>query len=170
MSVVLLSAWTTVSFNISFPHLSLSLSLSLVPTHTFLISPLPPLSLRRYLFSGSFDATVSIWDIGVPGREAFAQVVGRLVGHESKVKAVAWHAASRTVLSGGDDYKLIAWNTKSGQPQRTQAFSLFSSSLSLFSSLFTHGFLSLWGLFWLLNLNSVSLSLIFLLSLSSRHA
>lgn len=29
---------------------------------------------KKYLFSGSFDATVVIWDIDVPGREKFVKV------------------------------------------------------------------------------------------------
>ena len=69
---------------------------------------------RKYLFTGSFDTTVIIWDIGAPGRERYGRVAGVLRGHTGKVKGVAWCAETKTLFSTGDDKTVRMWDVGQG--------------------------------------------------------
>ena len=69
----------------------------------------------QFLFSGSFDKTVAVWDVGAPQKEASAKVVGRLVGHKDKVKAVVYASGFSRALSAGDDCRILVWDTKAGE-------------------------------------------------------
>jgi len=60
---------------------------------------------KNWLYSGSFDSTVFVWDIG--GRQGR---VWELHGHNSKVTALAYSHNHTRLLSAGEDGKLVNWD------------------------------------------------------------
>ncbi|XP_070538975.1 WD repeat and FYVE domain-containing protein 2-like [Ptychodera flava] len=60
---------------------------------------------RRLLFSGSFDQSIIVWDIG--GQQGTAY---ELQGHTEKVQALAYSSQSRQLFSGGADNRIVIWN------------------------------------------------------------
>jgi len=60
---------------------------------------------RNWLYSGSFDTTVFVWDIG--GRKG---TVYELHGHRGKVTALVYSAAHSRLLSAGEDSRLVCWD------------------------------------------------------------
>ncbi|XP_056004187.1 uncharacterized protein LOC125660208 [Ostrea edulis] len=60
---------------------------------------------RSLLFSGSFDESVIVWDIGSKQGTAF-----ELQGHHDKVQALVYASGSKQLLSGSDDSILGIWN------------------------------------------------------------
>ncbi len=67
------------------------------------------LSGRLLLASGSDDQTVRIWD-GVTG-----ECIQSLVGHNSRVWAVAFSPDSKTLASGSDDQTVRLWDVETGR-------------------------------------------------------
>ncbi|XP_074657477.1 WD repeat and FYVE domain-containing protein 2-like [Tubulanus polymorphus] len=59
---------------------------------------------RSLLFSGSFDQTIIVWDIGGQQGTAF-----ELQGHHDKVQSVIYAASTKQLLSAGDDNALVIW-------------------------------------------------------------
>ena len=60
---------------------------------------------RSLLFSGSFDQSIIVWDIGGQQGTAF-----ELQGHHDKVQTMIYCAVSKQLLSSGDDCMLVLWN------------------------------------------------------------
>ncbi|XP_072033651.1 WD repeat and FYVE domain-containing protein 2-like [Amphiura filiformis] len=60
---------------------------------------------KKLLFSGSFDQSIIVWDIGGQKGTAF-----ELQGHAGKVEALAYSPRSRQLFSGGDDTRIVIWN------------------------------------------------------------
>merc|ERR1712158_292716 len=60
---------------------------------------------RNWLYSGSFDCSVFVWDIG--GRRG---TVYELHGHRSKVTALVYGAEHRRLVSAGEDSRLVCWD------------------------------------------------------------
>lgn len=60
---------------------------------------------RNWLYSGSFDCSVFVWDIG--GRRG---TVYELHGHRSKVTALAHSGEHGRLLSAGEDSRLVCWD------------------------------------------------------------
>ncbi|KAG8222020.1 hypothetical protein J437_LFUL002781 [Ladona fulva] len=60
---------------------------------------------ERLLFSGSFDHSVIVWDIG--GRKGTAY---ELQGHHKVVSALCYASAAKQLVSGGEDSILFFWN------------------------------------------------------------
>ncbi|KAK7466552.1 hypothetical protein BaRGS_00037336 [Batillaria attramentaria] len=60
---------------------------------------------RKLLFSGSFDQSVIVWDIG--GRQGTAF---ELQGHKDKVQGLAYIHASKQLVSASDDCILGMWS------------------------------------------------------------
>jgi len=60
---------------------------------------------KNWLYSGSFDCSVFVWDIG--GRKG---TVYELHGHRSKVTSLAYSAEHNRLLSAGEDSRLVCWN------------------------------------------------------------
>ncbi|XP_060073051.1 WD repeat and FYVE domain-containing protein 2-like [Ylistrum balloti] len=60
---------------------------------------------KSLLFSGSFDQSVIVWDIG--GRQGTAF---ELQGHHDKVAALAYSTGCKQLISGGDDMVLGIWS------------------------------------------------------------
>jgi len=71
--------------------------------------------IRRYLFSGGFDKIVCIWDIGFPGKERMAQLVGKLKGHNRTVRSVVELSSCKRVASADGEGRIIVWDTTSGK-------------------------------------------------------
>lgn len=59
---------------------------------------------RSLLFSGSYDQSIIVWDIG--GRQGTAF---ELQGHRDKVQALVYSAGTKQLLSVGDDKVIIIW-------------------------------------------------------------
>ncbi|XP_076454179.1 WD repeat and FYVE domain-containing protein 2-like [Babylonia areolata] len=60
---------------------------------------------RKLLFSGSFDESVIVWDIGGRRGTAF-----ELQGHQDKVQGLAYIESSKQVVSVADDCILALWD------------------------------------------------------------
>ncbi|XP_062521405.1 WD repeat and FYVE domain-containing protein 2-like [Corticium candelabrum] len=60
---------------------------------------------RRLLFSGSYDQTVIVWDIGSQKGTAF-----ELNGHMAPVCGLSYSQHTRKLLSSGHDQKLVVWD------------------------------------------------------------
>lgn len=60
---------------------------------------------RNLLFSGSFDQSIIVWDIGGQQGTAF-----ELQGHRDKVQTLAYAATSRQLLSSGDEGIVTIWD------------------------------------------------------------
>ncbi|KAK9888618.1 hypothetical protein WA026_000847 [Henosepilachna vigintioctopunctata] len=60
---------------------------------------------RNMLFSGSFDRTVIVWDIG--GQQGHAY---ELQGHHNKVSALYYLSSTKQLVSAGEDGVLVFWD------------------------------------------------------------
>ncbi|XP_019865100.1 WD repeat and FYVE domain-containing protein 2 [Aethina tumida] len=60
---------------------------------------------RQMLFSGSFDQTIIIWDIGGQQGNAY-----ELQGHHNKVSALCYLRTSKKLISAGEDSVLVFWD------------------------------------------------------------
>lgn len=60
---------------------------------------------KNWLYSGSFDCSIFVWDIG--GRQG---TVYELHGHRSKVTALAFSGQHTRLLSAGEDSRLVCWD------------------------------------------------------------
>ena len=57
------------------------------------------------LFTGSYDSSVFVWDIG--GRKG---TVYELNGHRGKVNTVTYVPSAKSLLSTSEDSNLVIWN------------------------------------------------------------
>jgi WD40 repeat protein len=64
----------------------------------------------KYVFATAGDNTIQRWQLG-------SDKATPLVGHDSWVRALAFHAGSGTLLSGGYDGRLISWEIAAEAPQ-----------------------------------------------------
>lgn len=60
---------------------------------------------RQMLFSGSFDRTVIVWDIGGQQGNAY-----ELQGHHNKVSALCYLNSTKQLISAGEDGVLVFWD------------------------------------------------------------
>ncbi|XP_057301765.1 WD repeat and FYVE domain-containing protein 2-like [Hydractinia symbiolongicarpus] len=63
---------------------------------------------KKWLYSGSFDKSVIVWDIG--GQKGSAV---ELHGHLSRVRSIGLASHADRLFSVGDDQDLTVWNTRS---------------------------------------------------------
>ncbi|XP_050306648.1 WD repeat and FYVE domain-containing protein 2 [Anthonomus grandis grandis] len=63
---------------------------------------------RQMLFSGSFDHSIIVWDIGGQQGNAY-----ELQGHHNKVSALYYSDSTKQLLSGGEDGVIVVWDMKS---------------------------------------------------------
>jgi len=61
--------------------------------------------VKNWLYSGSYDNSVFVWDIG--GRRG---TVYELHGHRSKVTSVVYSSEHRRLVSTGEDSRLVCWD------------------------------------------------------------
>ena len=59
--------------------------------------------------SGSWDGSVEIWDSGTG-----ELVMGPLLGHTDRVRAIAFSVDSRRVVSGSNDKTIFIWEVETG--------------------------------------------------------
>ncbi|XP_035692990.1 WD repeat and FYVE domain-containing protein 2-like [Branchiostoma floridae] len=59
----------------------------------------------RLLFSGSFDQSIIVWDIGGQQGTAF-----ELQGHNNKVQGLKFVGHTKQLVSGGEDGMIVIWN------------------------------------------------------------
>jgi len=64
----------------------------------------------RYVFATAYDNTIQRWELASGKQTA-------LVGHDSWVRALAFHPSGRPMASGGYDGRVIWWDTSSESPQ-----------------------------------------------------
>eukprot|EP00038_Savillea_parva_P006553 m.164456 g.164456 ORF g.164456 m.164456 type:complete len:470 (+) comp12426_c0_seq1:249-1658(+) len=64
------------------------------------------------LFTGSYDKTVIMWDIGKCKGEFFT-----LRGHKGAVDALAYSAATKQLITAGSDKKILVWDVGTNQWQ-----------------------------------------------------
>lgn len=69
---------------------------------------------QRYLYTGSLDGAVYIYDI------LSGNVVERLVGHSDIVRDVSWHPYSTDLLSSSWDGSFIHWSYKEKEKEQEQ--------------------------------------------------
>ncbi|KAK8382782.1 hypothetical protein O3P69_011372 [Scylla paramamosain] len=67
---------------------------------------------RQLLFSGSFDQSVIVWDIGGGKGTAF-----ELQGHTSKVISLVYCKKSHQLISGGEDAIVVFWDMKANRQE-----------------------------------------------------
>ena len=60
---------------------------------------------KGWLFSGSYDSSIFVWDVA--GRKG---TVFELHGHRNKVNCIAFVSDSQTLLSVGEDTNLVLWD------------------------------------------------------------
>ncbi|MPC73414.1 WD repeat and FYVE domain-containing protein 2 [Portunus trituberculatus] len=78
---------------------------------------------RQLLFSGSFDQSVIVWDIGGGKGTAF-----ELQGHTSKVISLVYCKTSHQLISGGEDAIVVFWDMKANR----QEIEFIKAIISLF--------------------------------------
>ncbi|KAI4489120.1 PREDICTED: WD repeat and FYVE domain-containing protein 2 [Polistes canadensis] len=79
--------------------------ITMLKAHTGSIHTLAWDSEKQLLFSGSFDQSIIVWDIG--GRQGTAY---ELQGHHNKVTALCYASTERILLSGGEDAVIVCWD------------------------------------------------------------
>ena len=62
-------------------------------------------SFQKYNISGSYDATVFVWDIG--GRKG---TVYELHGHRQKVTFIRFLSSTNQLMTAGEDGNLVLWD------------------------------------------------------------
>ncbi len=81
----------------------------------------------RYALSGSWDATIKLWDVNT------GECLRTLEGHRNGVMSVSLSADARYALSGSDDETLKLWEVETGKCVRTfegHCHSVYSVCLS----------------------------------------
>jgi guanine nucleotide-binding protein subunit beta-2-like 1 protein len=73
--------------------------------HSHFISDLAISSDGQFALSGSWDATLRLWDLN------FGTTTRRFVGHTKDVLSVAFSADNRQIVSGSRDKTIKLWNT-----------------------------------------------------------
>lgn len=63
---------------------------------------------RGWLYTGSYDSSIFVWDIA--GRKG---TVFELHGHRNKVNSICYSPETRTLLSVGEDTNLVLWDMAS---------------------------------------------------------
>jgi len=61
---------------------------------------------RKFLFSGSNDKTIIVWDIG-----SQKGITYDLDGHKDRVQSIIFVPLCRQLLSGSEDSKIVIWVT-----------------------------------------------------------
>ena len=74
-------------------------------SHLYLVQTLCWNGDRAWLFSGSFDSAVFIWDIG--GRKG---TVYELHGHRNKVTGVRYSDRKKAIFSFSEDTQMVEWD------------------------------------------------------------
>lgn len=71
---------------------------------------------RQWLFSGSFDRTIKLWDIGQPRVDPLVTFVPpESPGPKSSVYALATDPFGHIVASGGPERVVRTWDPRSGK-------------------------------------------------------
>jgi len=70
----------------------------------------------NYLVGGAKDGSVTVFDLGVPGREKVARKISQLDGRPG-IRVVAWRDKPRKEVITGDQFGLVTiWDFRSNQP------------------------------------------------------
>jgi WD40 repeat protein len=85
-------------------------SIKTLTGHTSLVECVSFSPDDQRLVSGSFDATVRIWDLTTAGDP----LVFTLTGHVGRVMAVAFNHAGTQIVSGGEDGTVRVWDAQTG--------------------------------------------------------
>ncbi len=78
------------------------------PAHTSAITRLVQHPVNAQLYSASVDGTIAHWNLNT------GRLLGRFIGHEAPVRALAIDTMGEQLLSGAQNGSLVLWNTASG--------------------------------------------------------
>lgn len=109
---VAITAATTNNRKISIWDLPSKTSVKTLTGHTHVVECVAFSPDGQRLVSGSFDATVRVWDLATTGNP----LVHTLTGHTGRVIAVAFNHAGTQIVSGGEDGTMRVWDAQSGAP------------------------------------------------------
>jgi guanine nucleotide-binding protein subunit beta-2-like 1 protein len=73
--------------------------------HSHYVSDVVISSDGQFALSGSWDATMRLWDLNT------GLTKGRFIGHSKDVLSVAFSADNRQIVSGSRDREIKLWNT-----------------------------------------------------------
>ncbi|KAI9256790.1 putative platelet-activating factor acetylhydrolase ib alpha subunit [Helicostylum pulchrum] len=79
----------------------------------------------QYIFTGSRDKTIKLWDAGT------GQLLSTLVGHDNWVRGLVVHPSGKYLVSASDDKTMKIWDLRSGRCVKTiEAHSHFVTCLA----------------------------------------
>ena len=107
---VAITAATTNNRKISVWDLQSKTSVKTLTGHTHVVECVAFSPDGQRLVSGSFDATVRVWDLTMTGDP----LVHTLTGHVGRVIAVAFNHAGTRIVSGGEDGTVRVWDAQTG--------------------------------------------------------
>ena len=108
---VAITAATTNNRKISIWDLQSKTSVKTLTGHTHVVECVAFSPDGQRLVSGSFDATVRVWDLTTTGNP----LVHTLTGHVGRVIAVAFNHAGTQIVSGGEDGTVRVWDARGGR-------------------------------------------------------
>ena len=85
------------------PHLEKLSALRALTGHTSTVMSIAISSDRQWLFSGSDDCTIKVWDLST------GQAVSTLAGHNGPVYSIVISADRKTLVSGSYDGTIWVW-------------------------------------------------------------
>jgi len=79
-----------------------------IPAHYFTVNQIDLDEGQRFLFTGSRDKTIRIWDLDT---YRLLRVIDfpRRAGHQASVNTLFFHSKPGLLFSGGDDRQIIGW-------------------------------------------------------------
>jgi WD40 domain-containing protein len=107
---VAITAATTNNRKISIWDLQSKTSVKTLTGHTHVVECVAFSPEGQRLASGSFDATVRVWDLTTAGDP----LLHTLTGHVGRVIAVAFNHAGTQIVSGGEDGTVRVWDAQTG--------------------------------------------------------
>jgi len=71
--------------------------------------------LKYFIFTGSIDGKICIFDLNQPGKERFIKEIG-VLDTKKKVRVIRYHFANHEIIVGDEDGKISVYTLKGGEP------------------------------------------------------